>query len=276
MAAIDFLHHENTPTWAGIEPATLGAEGQRQTYHATQRAHNGLISNVTSDSGHQLLWRERGTRYAQKSVCGRDRYGPGYELKNNGLPPDNPEAYRFAVDYRKLNTITKHPRYPLPLIEYLITNIPHTTIMSSLDLHSGYFQLAINRSDVVKIAFVTKNGTYAFIRMPFGLFGADPNFWKAIDIILKPVIERFGNVYMDDVIISLPQIAHHVKHLREVFRLLQEAVLTLNKDKCNFHCDKFKYLGLVINKEGITTDEAKVKAIAEMRPPKNSKEVSTF
>ncbi|GFX41006.1 uncharacterized protein TNCV_2217041 [Trichonephila clavipes] len=30
--------------------------------------------------------------------------------KNNGLPPDNPEAYRFAVDYRKLKVITKYPR----------------------------------------------------------------------------------------------------------------------------------------------------------------------
>ncbi|GFW97266.1 retrovirus-related Pol polyprotein from transposon 297 [Trichonephila clavipes] len=37
--------------------------------------------------------------------------------KNNGLPPDNPEAYRFAVDYRKLNAITKYPRYLLPVIE---------------------------------------------------------------------------------------------------------------------------------------------------------------
>ncbi|GFU58591.1 retrovirus-related Pol polyprotein from transposon 17.6 [Trichonephila clavipes] len=27
--------------------------------------------------------------------------------KNNGLPPDNPEAYRFAVDYRKLKTQKK-------------------------------------------------------------------------------------------------------------------------------------------------------------------------
>ncbi|GFV18932.1 retrovirus-related Pol polyprotein from transposon 17.6 [Trichonephila clavipes] len=50
-------------------------------------------------------------------------------MKNNGLPPDNPEAYRFAVDYRKLNAITKYHRYPLPLIEDLITNIPHMAIM---------------------------------------------------------------------------------------------------------------------------------------------------
>ncbi|GFW99184.1 hypothetical protein TNCV_3009521 [Trichonephila clavipes] len=33
-----FLHHENPPTWAGVEPATLGAEGHRQSNHATQAA----------------------------------------------------------------------------------------------------------------------------------------------------------------------------------------------------------------------------------------------
>ncbi|GFX45434.1 hypothetical protein TNCV_1026941 [Trichonephila clavipes] len=96
--------------------------------------------------------------------------------KNNGLPPDNPEAYRFAVYYRKLKAITKYPRYPLPLIDDLIMNIPHTAIMSALDLRSGYFQLVVNPSDIVKAAFVTKNGTYAFRHMPSGLSGVAPNF----------------------------------------------------------------------------------------------------
>ncbi|GFV93366.1 retrovirus-related Pol polyprotein from transposon 17.6 [Trichonephila clavipes] len=78
---------------------------------------------------------------------------------NNVLPPDNLEAYRFAVDYRKLNAITKYPRYPLPLIDDLIMNILHTGIMSALDLQSAYLQMAVNPSDIVKTAFVTKNGT---------------------------------------------------------------------------------------------------------------------
>ncbi|GFV66096.1 hypothetical protein TNCV_1649081 [Trichonephila clavipes] len=38
MTAIDFLHHENPPTWDGVEPATLGADDQRQTNYATQSA----------------------------------------------------------------------------------------------------------------------------------------------------------------------------------------------------------------------------------------------
>ncbi|GFX70902.1 retrovirus-related Pol polyprotein from transposon 17.6 [Trichonephila clavipes] len=79
--------------------------------------------------------------------------------KNKVLPPENPEVYSFAVDSRKLNAITKYPRYPLPLTDDLIMNIPHTTMMSALDLRSGYFQLAVNPSDIAKTAFVTKNDT---------------------------------------------------------------------------------------------------------------------
>ncbi|GFW21296.1 hypothetical protein TNCV_3775071 [Trichonephila clavipes] len=70
--------------------------------------------------------------------------------------------------------------------------------------------------------------------MPFGLPGADPNFQEAIDIIHKPMIGKFVSVYMDDVIISSPSFIQHVKHLKEVFRLLHEAGLMLNKDKSAF------------------------------------------
>ncbi|GFW70166.1 retrovirus-related Pol polyprotein from transposon 17.6 [Trichonephila clavipes] len=57
-----------------------------------------------------------------------------FTLKNNGLPPDSPEAYRFAIDYRKHNAITKYPRYPLPVIDDIITI---TGVMSTVDLKSG-------------------------------------------------------------------------------------------------------------------------------------------
>ncbi|GFT76256.1 retrovirus-related Pol polyprotein from transposon 17.6 [Trichonephila clavipes] len=111
--------------------------------------------------------------------------------------------------------------------------------------------------------------------MPFGLSRAAPNFQKAIDIILKPVIGRFVMVYMDDVITS-PSFNEHIDHLNQVFQLLRDAGLTLNKEKCHFARDKLKYLGLIISKEGIETDNSKVKVIAEMKPPKNNKEVSKF
>ncbi|GFV84446.1 uncharacterized protein TNCV_5007101 [Trichonephila clavipes] len=81
----------------------------------------------------------------------------------NGAFRDSPEAYRFTVDYRNLNAITKYPRYPLPVIDDLITNIPHTAIMSTQDLKSGYFQLAVNPKDIEKTMFIKRNDTFAFL-----------------------------------------------------------------------------------------------------------------
>ncbi|GFV42872.1 retrovirus-related Pol polyprotein from transposon gypsy [Trichonephila clavipes] len=135
--------------------------------------------------------------------------------------------------------------------------------MSTLDLKSGYFQLAISPKDIEKTAFITRNGTLAFLRMPFGLSGAAPNFQKAFDIILKPVIGRFVSVYMDDVIITSPSFNEHLDHLNQVFTLLRDAGLSLNKEKCHFARDKLKYLGLVISKDEIETDNSKVKAVTE-------------
>ncbi|GFV81589.1 retrovirus-related Pol polyprotein from transposon 17.6 [Trichonephila clavipes] len=90
--------------------------------------------------------------------------------KNNDLPPDSPEAYRFAIDYRKLNGITKYPRYPLPVIDDLLSNIPHTNVMSTLDLRNGYFQLAISPKDIEKTAFITRNGTFCIPTHAFWSF----------------------------------------------------------------------------------------------------------
>ncbi|GFU54557.1 hypothetical protein TNCV_3025091 [Trichonephila clavipes] len=45
MAAVDFLHHDNPSTWAGVEPATLGTEGQRQTNDATQPTYTSTYTH---------------------------------------------------------------------------------------------------------------------------------------------------------------------------------------------------------------------------------------
>ncbi|GFV76510.1 retrovirus-related Pol polyprotein from transposon 17.6 [Trichonephila clavipes] len=158
----------------------------------------------------------------------------------------------------------------------LFSDKPVLTHVLYHEIDMGDTPLVISRlnrynSDVVKTTFGTKNVTYAFKRLPFGLSGEAPNFPKTLDIVLKPVIRRFENLHMDAVIITPLLFAHHVKHLIEAFRLLQEARLTLNNDKCKFGCDKLKYLGLVISKDGIITEETKVKAIMKMSRAKNSK-----
>ncbi|GFU38001.1 retrovirus-related Pol polyprotein from transposon 17.6 [Nephila pilipes] len=68
--------------------------------------------------------------------------------KKNDKPVDSPDAYRFAIDYRKLNAITRYPKYPLPIIDDLLMNIQQNCTMSTLDTSSlGIFSwLSIPRT----------------------------------------------------------------------------------------------------------------------------------
>ncbi|KFM62231.1 Retrovirus-related Pol polyprotein from transposon 17.6, partial [Stegodyphus mimosarum] len=96
--------------------------------------------------------------------------------KNNDYMIMHPKRWRFAIDYRKLNSVPKYPVYPLPIIEEIIRNITSTKYMTTLDLTSGYFQIGVKPEDVPKTAFITKSGTYAFLRMSFGLSGSPATF----------------------------------------------------------------------------------------------------
>ncbi|GFW78491.1 retrovirus-related Pol polyprotein from transposon 297 [Trichonephila clavipes] len=269
---------EEKPVDIDLTESKLDDEQQRQL-KALFNNFKGLFSDqpgLTHVVYHEIDTGDKGPVVSRPYRYDRVKQGIIDYHIDKMLRDDSPEAYRFAIDYRKLNGITKYPRYPLPVIDDLLTNIPHTNVMSTLDLRSGYFQLAISPRDIEITAFITRNGTFAFLRMPFGLSGAAPNFQRAIDIILKPVIGRFVLVYMDDVIITSPSFKDHLDHLTQVFTLLRDAGLTLNKEKCHFARDKLKYLGLIISKEGIETDNKKIRAITEMKPPKNNREVSKF
>ncbi|GFW08377.1 hypothetical protein TNCV_1656911 [Trichonephila clavipes] len=140
--------------------------------------------------------------------------------KKYGLPPDCPEAYRFAMDNRKLNTITKYPRYPLPVMDDLITNVPHTGIMSTLDLKSSYFQLAISPKDIEKTTFITRNVTFGFFRMPFGLSGAVPNFQKVIaNTLFENYISCYGasiSLISDNGPQFISEIFEHLSHRLDI------------------------------------------------------------
>lgn len=69
-------------------------------------------------------------------------------------------AWRFCVDYRKLNSVTKKDAFPLPRVEGSLTSLTQSVWHSMLDLASGYWQVQMEATDREKTAFT----------MPFGLF----------------------------------------------------------------------------------------------------------
>lgn len=67
----------------------------------------------------------------------------------------------------------------------------------------------------------------------------------------------------------------HDDRLHKVLTKFREAGLTLN-DKCKFAMTEIKFLGHVVNAQGIRADPDKIKAIRDMPEPKNVSDICRF
>ncbi|CAF4675558.1 unnamed protein product [Rotaria sp. Silwood2] len=94
------------------------------------------------------------------------------------------DEFRFIVDYRKLNSITRKDSYPQPTTEELLQRLGGHTWFTKLDLKSGYFQVLIQDRDKEKTDFCTQDGLYQFEVLSMGLMNAPPTFQRVMNSII--------------------------------------------------------------------------------------------
>jgi hypothetical protein len=89
---------------------------------------------------------------------------------------DGSVKYRFCVDYRALNAVTKLDAYPIPNFVDTLDSLGHSKIFSVLDMASGYHQIPIKPEDREKTAFSCHQGHFQFIKIRFGLNNAPATY----------------------------------------------------------------------------------------------------
>ena len=187
-------------------------------------------------------------------------------------------SWRFAVDYRKLNQITFPISHPLPRIEDVFDSLGNSkaTIFSTLDLNSAYFQLALDPETRHKASFVTHEGVYEWLRMPFGLRNAPMSFQMLMSIVLQGLNWKFVLCYIDDILVFSRDVDTHIKHLSEVFARLRKANLTLKPSKCSFAVNRVNFLGHILTQDGVETDPSNIDKVKNFPVPRTQKEVRAF
>jgi hypothetical protein len=191
------------------------------------------------------------------------------------VPKKNGEI-RFCIDYRKLNSITIRDEHPLPRIDDMLDTFNGSQWFSSMDLASGYWQIEMDEKDAQKTAFITGEGLYEWVVMPFGLCNAPSTFQRMMHEVLGELIYTKAPVYIDDVNTHSKTFEQHMQDLEEVFLRIKEAGLKLRADKCKFCFNEIEFLGYVVGRDGIKTDEKKIEKVKNYPKPVNITELKGF
>ena len=118
-------------------------------------------------------------------------------------------GHRFCVDFSALNKITRPLAYSLPLIDDILALLGKSTYFSTLDLRSGYWQVALDRNDREKTAFACHTGLYQFRVKLFGLANAPGIFQQLMSVVLHG-LEQFAMAYLDDILVFSTNASEHL------------------------------------------------------------------
>lgn len=185
-------------------------------------------------------------------------------------------TYRFCIDYRKLNDVTRKDCFPLPRTDDSLDALGGNKYFSVMDLSSGYWQVGVHKDDQDKTAFATADGLYNFRVMPYGLFNSGATFQRLMELILSGLHWSTCLLYVDDIICFSKTVDEHIMRLDEILTRIRDAGLKLSPGKCKFFQREVSFLGNIVSERGIATDPEKIRAVKEWPTPKNVHELRAF
>ena len=80
-------------------------------------------------------------------------------------------------------------------------------------------------------------------------------------------------VYIDDIVVKSKMVSEHIGDLTNIFKILRGHKLRLNASKCSFGVGSGKFLGYMVTHRGIEANPDQVKAINNLQPLQNPKEI---
>ncbi|GJW44163.1 reverse transcriptase domain-containing protein [Tanacetum coccineum] len=137
-------------------------------------------------------------------------------------------GWRVCIDYRKLNEATTKDHFPLPFMDQMLEMLAGNKYFCFLDGFFGYFQIPIDPMDQEKTTFTCPFGTYAYRRMPFGLFNAPATFQRCMLAIFHDMIEESVEVFMDDFSVFGNSFENFLNNLDKMLQRCKDANLVLN------------------------------------------------
>ena len=91
--------------------------------------------------------------------------------------------------------------------------------------------------------------------------------------MFEPQLGKSIEVYINDMVVKSKVVSEHVGDLEVILDILRKHKLHLNASKCSFGVGSGKFLGYMVTHRGIEVSPYQIKAIHNLQPPQNPKEV---
>jgi hypothetical protein len=108
----------------------------------------------------------------------------------------------------------------------------------------------MSREDEENTAFITVDGLFCYVSIPYGLKNALPTFVHAMHKIFSDLIRDLVELYVDDIVVKVKSSASLLDNLALVFDRLHLTHTKLNPDKCVFGVTAGKLLGFMLGDGG--------------------------
>ena len=109
--------------------------------------------------------------------------------------------------------------------------------------------------------------------MPFDLKNASSTYQRMMIRMFEPWLGKNIEIYVDDMVVKSKVVTEHLEDLSDIFDVLRRHKLRLNASKCSFGVGLGKFLGYMVAHRGIEVNPNQIKAIRDLKPPRNAKEV---
>jgi Reverse transcriptase (RNA-dependent DNA polymerase). len=164
-------------------------------------------------------------------------------------------SWRYAVDYRQLNKVTKQDCFPVAHnLEQLASNqLSKAAMFISIDLAGACLAIPVRREDKEKVAMATPEGLFEFNRMPFGAMNSGKTYAWLMKIVVGELVDqkKFLSVF-DDHLIPAESFLQALFRFAEFLHAVERANPKVGPSKIELFTEEAVWLGHLVKPGGLT------------------------